>query len=378
MALGTYLVININTKRKRLILAGYIISALAIIWNNDTGIICLVAWGSLHTYLLFSKRKVKISNLLILLLPIASMSICFYCAWKSTSIYNMVIGGKNINLYYFLFPLLENNYMYNILHIEIPIYITYWMPTLLLFYIFLGQSIASISFIAKKLQFNGQISIGFFISVLGIGQFMYFMNRCAYFNLLLCYYQTTILLLFISEYTISAFFKNKKNILDTIKTIIFYCSVGTLVTLTTIMFINIKLYYIPYINGYINMSSLTAVTEYINTKVEKDTPIISINTATLGIALGWKNELGFIDLPDLFLTNNKEYIINTLINYGKPFLIEKSYYEYFGGIPGVFYIPACDNFKKIKNKYNIIELTEMNKIPSISNLSTLLYLTPKK
>ena len=87
-----------------------------------------------------------------------------------------------------------------------------------------------------------------------------------------------------------------------------------------------------------------------------------------------ENELG-LSIPDLFLTNNKEYIINTLINYGKPFLTEKAIMNILGN-RGI-HIPACDNFKN-KNKYNIIELTEMNKIPSISNLSTLLYLTPKK
>ncbi len=380
MALGAYLIKN--KKNKLLIIIGYTISSLAIIWNSDTGIICLIAWGSLHTYLLFNKNKFKVKDCFKFIIPLSSMIISFYSSWGIVSLYNIIIGGKALNLYYFLFPLLENTYMYTILHTKIPLNFAYWVPIIILFYYFISRGITSTSFFVKKIQFNKNIALTFFISVIGIGQMMYFMNRCAYFNILPCYYQALLLLLIVLEDTSSTFLKNKKNISDTIKSAIFYCTIGILIALITILFINIS-NKISSMKQYYNMDMLYDMTNYINNTIEKDTPIVSINTTPFSIALGWKNELGFTDLQDLFLNTNKEIVINTLINYNKPFLIEKGYYEYFGGIPGVFYIPACDNFKKIKDKYNIQELTGINKIHNKyynvqSDQSIFLYLTPKK
>lgn len=380
MVLGTYLIKKLSTKRKILLIIGYIVSSLAIIWNSDTGIVCLVSWASLHIFLILSQDISKKRHFFKLIIPIFLIILSFFSSWEVTNLYNIAIGGNALDLYYFLFPLLENTYMWNILHTEIPLYINYWIPTLLLFFIFLGQGIASVCI--KKNSIQSQNYLGFFISVLGIGQLMYFMNRCAYFNILLCYYQALLLLLVVSENTIFAFFKKKKNILDVIKTIIFFCSTSSLITLIIILLLNIGSK-ISSMRGYTNMSSLNDITAYLNKTVDKDTPIVSTNTAPLGIALGWKNELGFIDLPDLFLIKDKEHVINTLVNYNKPFLIDKSYYNYFRGIPGVFYHPACEIFKKITDKYDVKELTEMNKIlnkyfgTSYDQL-TLLYLTPKK
>jgi len=306
--------------------------------------------------------------------PAILIAICFFCSWELTNIYNIAIGGKELSLYYYLFPLLENTYMYNILHINIPLYTNYWIPILLIFYLFIGQGITSL--FSKKILIKQNTVLGLYISVLGLGQMMYFMNRCAYFNILPCYFQVILLILIISEYCMLAFKKSNKTIIDTILSALFYCSIAILIAINTDMFINIK----PKMSSmkqYRDMNQLNQISAYLKTIVKNDTPIVAINTAQLGIALNWKNELGFTDLPDLFLDKNKGIIINTLINYNKPFLIEKSYFEYFGGIAGVFYMPDCDKFKKISEKYNIQELTEMNKLFSIPIESSLLYLTPK-
>lgn len=372
MALSTYIIKN--NKRKIFINIGYLICLLSIIWNTDTGLVCLLAWTILHTYLLFFFKEKNTKNIFLnISTPLALAITTFIGSWGFINIYNILIGGDFINLYYFLFPLLEHSYMYDILHTEIPLYLNYWIPVLLLFYFFVGLGIVSV--FTRK--YNKKITFMFFTSILGIGQMTYFINRCAYLNIFLCYYQVLLLILIITQLSFSRFSINKKNKSGVVNEIILYCGIFTLLIFVSILIVNIKYKVISSIK-YFNTSELNSITDYIRNNVPEDTPIISVNTSILGISLGWKNELGFTDLPNLFTINSRERLMRALITYNKPFLIDKGYYRYFGGVEGVFYIPLCDEFKKITNTYNIREFNEMSRYENIQDDSILLYLTPKK
>lgn len=370
MLLGTYVIKNNEKKQNMFLIFGYIISALGIIWNSETGIIVLISWFSLHMYLVLFQIKFSFINLIKVGLPIIMTIFSFLCAWGFVNIYNVAIGGESLSIYYFLFPLLEESYMNGILHIDIPLFWNYWQPILLLFLFFIGDGIVCVINNNNKTELDQSKIFNFFISVLGLGQLMYFMNRGAYLNILLCYYQLILLVIFILDFAI----KNKCERLkkyDTVRKIVFSCSLTMLLFLSVLTFANVKNTFFNHINLNINVQQMNDDIAYIKQVIPADTPIVGVSAASLGIALGWKNELGFIDFPDLFMTNNRAHVIDTLVVYGKPFVIEKGYFEYFKGIPGVFYIPECEKFKTIESRYNVIEISELKKT------ERLLYLIPK-
>lgn len=368
MALATFLLNNQKkeNKKKLLLAAGYILSSLAIIWNSDTGIICLIAWGVLHIYLLISLRNIKAIKPAKILSPIIFIIASFLGAWAATDAYNIAAGGQVLNLYYFLSPLLENSYMYDTLHLDMPLYLTYWMPIFLIFMAFISYCILIIY--KDKCQYT---PLWLFIAVLGVGQFVYFINRCAYSNILLGYYEAILLLIVITQLTIKYSTIMRTNIPSVIKYISFYFSLFILIATATFTVVNI----LPKINNtrpYSNMSSLQEAADYYKGIAQKDTPIVSVDSVSLGSYLGWKNELGFTDLPNLILEKDKEYVIDRLINYKKPFLIDKLYLLQLQSINCKYYLDSCNRFKKISDEYEITNLNDTN-----TTKPRLLYLLPK-
>lgn len=380
-AIAALLIKNKKINQKIIIIIGYFISMLGIIWNSDTGLICLLSWEVLHTYILFSIKNKKKNFLLKITIPITLALISFFLSWQITNIYNTLIGGKPLNLYYFMFPILENSYMNEVLRTEIPLYFTPWMPILLIFYFFLSLGI--FPFIKRKNKINKINKINntnnttvftLFISILGIGQMAYFINRCAYLNILTCYYQLLLLLLISAEYTLQIIFKNKKTLLDKILTGIFYSIMSILLLFSSTMFVNI----IPKINSskeYYDIKDIKKITTYFKNNFPKDTPIISVDTALLSTDLGWKNSLGLTDLPNLFPEKNIEIFVEILTQYNKPFIIEKKYYDAFKNFEYTSLNQKNEDIKKITEIYDAKELTQMNK-QGITQ-SIFLYLTPK-
>ncbi len=375
MALAVCL-IRKKDDRSKVLWWGYIVAALSIIWNCDTGIVCLVSWGLLHTYLLLFQKSFYKFSFFKFLIPILATILSFLSAWGLTGFYNILLGGKFLSLYYFLFPLLENTFIVNILSMEIPLNISHWMFVLILFFVFIGLGVANIPILNKKEEFNKKIVLSFYISILGLGQLLYFINRPAYFNILVCYYQLVLLLLIISEYTFSSFLKIEKSVSDILKTISFYCVFGTIISFLLISSLNFGLK-LSFMQSFINMQSVKDINAYLSEKVGKDTPIVGVNSTAIGIALGWKNELGLTDWPNLFMVKNRENMVEKLVNYGKPFLIEKEAYLILRGFNGEVF----ERFRGIDKNYEIKELEEtngiLNRYYTRFPQSGLLYFIPK-
>lgn len=376
MALAVCL-IQKKYNRSKVLWWGYIVATFSIIWNCDTGIVCLVSWGILHAYLLLFQKSFCKFNFLKFLIPIFAIVLSFLSAWGLTGFYNILLGGRFLSLYYFLFPLMENIFIVNILHMEIPLDISHWMFVLILFLSFIGLGGTNIPILNKKVEFNKKVILSFYISILGVGQLLYFINRPAYFNILVCYYQLVLLLLLISENTFFSFLKINKSMVDVLKTISFYCVFGTIISFLVIIYLNFSPK-LTFMQSFINMQSVKDIDAYLSEKIGKDTPIVGVNSTAIGIALGWKNELGLTDWPNLFMVKNRENMVEKLVNYGKPFLIEKDAYLILRGFNGEVF----ERFREIDVDYEIRELEEtygiLNRYYSRFPQSGLLYFIPKK
>jgi hypothetical protein len=125
------------------------------------------------------------------------------------------------------------------------------------------------------------------------------------------------------------------------------------------------------------MQSVKDIDDYLSGKVGKDTPIVGVNSTAIGITLGWKNELGLTDWPNLFMVKNRENMVEKLVNYGKPFLIEKEAYLILRGFNGEVF----ERFRGIDKNYEIKELEEtngiLNRYYTRFPQSGLLYFIPK-
>jgi len=354
IVLASYMLNSFGKKQKILLFTGYVLSVLAIIWNGDTGLMCLLAWTVFHVYLLAINNPISIKALIKIIYPFIFVPICFLCAWGMTSLYNIAIGGSAISLYYFLFPMLENNYMYGVLHLDLPLYLSYWMIIFLIFLVFIGFGISRFYVVGKK-RFNKKIAFCFFIAILGISQFTYFMNRCAHFNITLGYFEAAILLIVIADLTISSIFAKNLTLINALKRGIFYVCITICIACTVTLCLGFR-QKIANTNNAQNVSLLKELAEQYSDNVEVNIPLIASYGTSLDIYLNLKNQIRAIDLTDSFLQSHREYIIHSIISTGKPFVIEERYIDILQNTECKIYISDCDKFSNLEELYNISEV----------------------
>lgn len=164
-------------------IGGYLISALSIIWNQDTGLVCLASWTFVdffnRSFFLSLKDKKMYTNIIIVII---SSLLSFISSWGIINVFNFLLGGGVLTIKNdLLFPLFTN--FSDMLEIKIPS----------LFHILILQIFIVISVFFYNIKnmriFNKEInnipqysSILILISLIYLGTYTYYINRSAFFN----------------------------------------------------------------------------------------------------------------------------------------------------------------------------------------------------
>ena len=172
-----------NRKNILLTIIGYFIVSLSILWNAETGLVCLASLfiSNIYAYcydLTFKDKKLYYNILLFIIFSICSLLIA-YLILNICNIY--LLGGEKQNIKDLLFPLITGQMNYT--EIKIKKLFNYYF---IVVFIFLTTFIYYIK--NMRIFNNGDIKLKYYIpsiiyiSVCALGVYAYAINRTAFFN----------------------------------------------------------------------------------------------------------------------------------------------------------------------------------------------------
>lgn len=279
----------------------YILGMFAFIWNTETGIFCLAAICivfAVHYWQhnkWFSPRTWVYEGLLVLA-SLASAVGGILCV----NFYNTACGGEWIWKEYF-FPLFENSYMSEVLGYAPPAGNYSWFYILLVFAFLMLYCLNHTSFFCSS-SGDKYVPIMTGVSVIGLLNLTYYMNRAAYGNLCITIHFVVLALCYISECFLpdwQQMFRKSCNrgqvyagsICPLCISILTFCSIITFGVIP-------KTYATP---GRFDTTQLIASAERIRESVPKDTFAIGSGLTELYAINGWDTHAHFRDLPDLMV-----------------------------------------------------------------------------
>ena len=172
-----------NRKNILLTIIGYFIVSLSILWNAETGLVCLASLfiPNIYAYcydLTFKDKKLYYNILLLIIFSICSLLIA-YLILNICNIY--LLGGEKQNIKDLLFPLITGQVNYT--EIKIKKLFNYYFIVVLIF-------LTTFIYYIKNMRIfnNGDIKLKYYIpsiiyiSVCALGVYAYAINRTAFFN----------------------------------------------------------------------------------------------------------------------------------------------------------------------------------------------------
>lgn len=180
-----------NLKGPIRILVEVLIGTLAIIWNIESGIACILSMVAVDFLNNFQWKLSVVIRKIVLAAGILVGS--FILGYILVNVYNILCGGSWGNIGVFIYPLGSESYMYDTLHtpFEKPIfyYVLYiWVFCMGVFPVAINQ------FRSRSESQNLADAISLATGVSGLLSIVYFINRQAFYNVTIAYFQLIILL----------------------------------------------------------------------------------------------------------------------------------------------------------------------------------------
>lgn len=170
-------------------LIGYLICGFAMVWNFETGLVCLVAWGAYRMSGAAVKHSLKEKKLYLkVLVEIGFMIITLAGSYGFVNIANVILGGEFLSFKVFIFPLMnETSYFSGFLTVQLQKGVVLWYFIAAAAFLFIGNMISKTGFSplfksvdAEKCVYARQL---FLIGIVILGEMEYYINRSAWGNL---------------------------------------------------------------------------------------------------------------------------------------------------------------------------------------------------
>lgn len=167
----------------------YLILVFSILWNKESGIVCLIGYlvfvVSKGLSLCLKKDGRKIWGTI---LECLIMMTSIFAAFMVVGVYNLIVAGRWISIRVFLFPLFTGNYVESlVLGLQAGIW-----PWMAVTFLFLGVAGRLGIRILRREEIDPKEYVYASAAVIGLGLMTYFMNRAAYMNMTICYYEAVI------------------------------------------------------------------------------------------------------------------------------------------------------------------------------------------
>lgn len=272
----------------------WLILTLSIVWNKESGAVCLIGYLvygiSVGIAGIYEKKGVRIYEIVLeCLVMVTSVP----AAYMVVGLYNIAVGGEWVTWQVFLFPLFTKRYMVDALMLGLWAGIWPWMMVTFLF-------LSMVAVLGLKILHREEIDskqcIYAAVAVIGLGLMTYFINRPVYMNLTICYYEAVICiggivgLIKRSDYG--------SMVSTTMRTL----SVIVLVALTAGEMLHLGS--AMYSRNGASRQDILMLRDQIREDAEEDTYAFGIDIPELYSILGWKTRSYTTDWADVFITQD--------------------------------------------------------------------------
>lgn len=288
----------------------WIVSSLAIVWNLETGVVCLVVWTVCWLYLSALRNGWRIRYFIIAVLGDV---FTFGLSMLIVSLYNLSCGGAVINLETFIYPLGHSSRSvageYNILDLSFSL--SYPLDIWYIFIIILIGFICLELIKIVKFKITEKECVVFLSAFMGMGVLAYYMNMPLAENKFLSLYALVIVLSFIVEYGIEHSLK-QLNIMNNESFLVSFAWRISTVILLLIFWSSFSSMYGKISKIEYNTHNEQQIDEFcsaISANIPQDTAFIGTGAPQLCAALNRRNVLSYMDFPD---TN--DYGVNYVVD----------------------------------------------------------------
>lgn len=183
---------------------GYLISLLGVLWNTESGIFCAVAWAGFWILKHLCENRWKFTSVIRTgVIHLAGILLCFLGAWGLVNLYNIACGGTSNSIREFLFPLMNDSYMTDLLRVDLTQFPSAYMAVIGLLFLAAAWGLSHMALLNRNCPctpFAAALPcFAFSASVLTMGQMSYYMNRAAYHNLDISHLPCILLICMLAE-----------------------------------------------------------------------------------------------------------------------------------------------------------------------------------
>ena len=288
---------------------GYLLTLIGIVWNTESGLFCAIAWAGFWILKSLCSHWWRFSRILLqTAIHLTNIVLCFFGAYGIVNLYNIIYGGNANSIREFLFPLMTDSYMTDLLRVDLPEFPSAYLPVLFLLFLAAAWGMSYMNLINKHKQYSLTAFVlpcfAFFTSVLTLGQMSYFMNRAAYHNLDICHLPAILLLCLLSERGMDCIrdfhWKKRKHFkpAQIFKSAFSTVNICVLLALSTGTAIQYG-YNADLKTQFHNGQELTDFAADIAANIPKDTYAFVIGTAEIYSILRWDTQCYTLDFADL-------------------------------------------------------------------------------
>ena len=307
VAYFTYLAKNRNFSFKSEII-GYLICALGIVWNTETGLFCLAsitlgfAGSELQKNNWYEKPALKhIAKLVAMACASVLLAVAI------VNVYNLFSGGKLIFTEFF-FPLFNSSYI-NVLTYVMPIGNHAWIYTIILFLciLFLGLYSTTLFRQGSETQYDVFAPVMITLASVSLLNFSYYANRAVYFNLDIIIQPACLCMVILcSKFSpvISTVLKEKISFRRVVCLSLSAISYFTLVFMSSQIVFSKEALEDKKELGWLERNRMSAYTDVIEQNIPENTFAFGSGINLIYFELGWQNGGYYRDFSDLYISGN--------------------------------------------------------------------------
>jgi len=180
----------------------WIIAAVSMVWNIETGVVVTITWSVADFYLERAKRGLSIR---ICLRAVGVPIILFLCGFGIVNIYNLLVGGRMIGITTYIYPIGSSTYQIDMLELALMNPMSGYFVVILLF-------MCTICFYSIKyivLDLSEKEFIALLSGCLGIGVYTYYMNRAVTLNATIVTFEFVLLLAYYVDCNAKLFYERE-------------------------------------------------------------------------------------------------------------------------------------------------------------------------
>ncbi len=306
-------IIKINNYTKKHYLFEFILGTLAVLWNLETGIFCLIVIGINELLLSTIIRKNSIRYVVAEMFKVTLLSILsIVSSYLVVVFYNYLCGYKKLlSVLDFIYPFGATDYSIEGLRLVLPTVFSVYVVTVVI-----SGVIILDSFIHMKDSDDGYDSkkyiIKICIAISAICSMVYFINRTAYSNISIIWIQFIIMIAIIGDKKMNeencSYIKKAESILALL--LLFAIAIESLLYTNAII--------TSRLNSTWNTDSMDSLLKEIEENVPEDTIAFGQGVPEIYSELDWDTGVYCIDWSDMN-TRSIKYVRETVSSYNQVF-----------------------------------------------------------